>query len=72
MPVPALRGAFDLCVGVAHLSSATGRGGSLSCLETWNPPSVGLGGGGEVQYTLVEKPKFNAQVANESTSWPAK
>ena len=65
MPVPALRGAFDLCAGVAHLSSATGRGGSLSCSETWNPLS-------RVQYTLLERPIFNTHVGDEITSWLCK
>ena len=65
MPVPALRGAFDLCAGVAHLSPTTGRGGSLSCSETWNPLSG-------VQYTLVQRPIFNTQVGDESISWLSK
>jgi hypothetical protein len=50
-----------LCAGVAHLSPATGHGGSLSCSETWNPLSA-------VQYTLVERPIFDTQVGDGSKS----
>ena len=54
-----------MCAGVAHLSPATGHGGSLSCSETWNPVSA-------VHYTLVERPIFDPQVGDRSTSLPSK